>query len=62
MGNLKIKLEIINTETDKVMGNASINVDAVEYALKLHNFNILTDIYNVLMEEVENKRKWNIDL
>ena len=55
MENLKIKLEIINTETDKVMGTASVNVDAVEDALKLHNFHMLTDIYNLLMEEIEKK-------
>lgn len=55
MENLKVKIQIIG-EDDKVLISSIINNNTIKTTKELHGVNILEDIYNSLLEELENNK------
>ena len=53
---MKIKLQLLD-EQNNVLISSTINEDTVETLKKLHNVNILDDIYNSLKEDLEKINK-----
>ena len=53
---MKIKLQLVDDE-DNVLISSTVNQDTVETVKKLHDVNLLTDIYESLKEDLKKIKK-----
>jgi len=55
MKNFKVKIQIIGDD-NKVLKTSILNNTIIKTIKELHGVNILEDIYNSLLEELENNK------